>query len=106
MVQHAQDSTNILKDFESLKNVVELINQFSEVAGPKLNIINLNAYFQVLEKSCEISPSLKIIQQINRLIFNFLWSKNRIKRKTLIGKENKVGINIIDFESKLKDSWV
>lgn len=45
MVQHAQDSTNILKDFESLKNVVELINQFSEVAGPKLNIINLNAYF-------------------------------------------------------------
>lgn len=26
MVQHAQDSTNILKDFESVKNVVELKN--------------------------------------------------------------------------------
>lgn len=48
MVQHAQDSTNILNDFESVKNEVELINKFSEVAGPKLNIINLNAYLQVL----------------------------------------------------------
>lgn len=39
MVQHAQDSTNILKDFESVKNIVELINKFS------VNIKNLNAYF-------------------------------------------------------------
>lgn len=56
------------------------------------------------------SPPLKIIQQINKLIFNFLWSKkDRIKRKTLIGKENKGGINIIDIESKLKASkasWI
>lgn len=39
-----------------------------------------------------------------------MWSKKgRIKRKTLIGKENKGAINIIDLESKLnasKASWV
>lgn len=39
-----------------------------------------------------------------------MWSKkDRIKRKTLIGKKNKGAINIIDPESKLKASkasWV
>lgn len=39
-----------------------------------------------------------------------MWSKkDRIKRKTLIGKENKGAIYIIDLESKLnasKASWV
>lgn len=56
------------------------------------------------------SPLIKIIQQINKPICNFLWSKkDRIKRKTLIGKENKGAIYIIDLESKLnasKASWV
>lgn len=39
-----------------------------------------------------------------------MWSKkDRIKRKTLIGKKNKGAIYIIDLESKLnasKASWV
>lgn len=39
-----------------------------------------------------------------------MWSKkDPIKRKTLIGKENKGAINITDLESKLnssKASWV
>lgn len=56
------------------------------------------------------SPLIKIIQQINKPICNFLWSKkDRIKRKTLIGKKNKGAIYIIDLESKLnasKASWV
>lgn len=56
------------------------------------------------------SPLINIIQQIYKPICNFLWSKkDRIKRKTLIGKENKGAINIIDLESKLnasKASWV
>lgn len=56
------------------------------------------------------SPLINIIQQIYKPICNFLWSKkDRIKRKTLIGKENKGAINITDLESKLnasKASWV
>lgn len=38
MVQNADDSTNILKELEFVKNVVEFINKFSEEVGPKLNI--------------------------------------------------------------------
>lgn len=38
MAQHADYSTNIFKDSESVKNVVELMNDFSKVAGQKLNI--------------------------------------------------------------------
>lgn len=57
-----------------------------------------------------LRPRLKFIQQINKLIFYFLWSKkDRIIGKTLTGKENKGGIDINYFESKLKASkasWI
>lgn len=38
MVQHADDSTNAFKNFDSVQNVVELINNFSIVVSPKLDI--------------------------------------------------------------------
>lgn len=37
IVQHADDCTNMLKDTNSLKNAIEIINDFSKMAGPKLN---------------------------------------------------------------------
>lgn len=38
IVQHADDCTNLLRDAKSLKKVLKLISEFSEVAGPKLNL--------------------------------------------------------------------
>lgn len=38
MIQHADDSTNPLTgDIKSVINVVKIIDNFSKVAGPKLN---------------------------------------------------------------------
>ena len=38
MLQHADDSTNTLKDINSVRHVIDIVNKFSVVAGPKLNI--------------------------------------------------------------------
>ena len=38
LLQHADDSTNTLKDINSAKHVIDIVNNFSVVAGPKLNI--------------------------------------------------------------------
>ena len=38
MFQHANDSTNTLKDIDSVRRVNDIINKFSVVARPKLNI--------------------------------------------------------------------
>lgn len=38
IIQHADDCTNMLKDTNSLKNAIEIINDFSKMAGPKLNL--------------------------------------------------------------------
>ena len=51
-----------------------------------------------------------IITDIEKIIFDFLWdSHDRIKRKTLIGKKEVGGIDMLDIISKnkaLKASWM
>ena len=51
-----------------------------------------------------------IIKQLNTIIFSFIWdNKERIKRKTLIGKIENGGAGMTDIESHfnaLKASWV
>lgn len=55
-------------------------------------------------------PNENIIKGLNRTIFNFLWgTKDRIKRKTMIGKIEDGGIGIVDILSKfcaLKAAWI
>ena len=55
-------------------------------------------------------PDDKLIKDINKLIYNFLWdSRERIKRSTLIGQISKGGIGLVDIETKmkaLKAAWV
>ena len=38
IVQHANDCTNLLRDAKSIKKLLKLISEFSEVAWPKLNL--------------------------------------------------------------------
>ncbi len=55
-------------------------------------------------------PDDKFIQNVRRSIFNYIWNKtDRIKRSTVIGKILDGGIEIVDFELKLKAikaSWI
>ena len=38
IVHHADDCTNLLRNAKSLKKLLKLISEFSEVAGPKPNL--------------------------------------------------------------------
>ena len=55
-------------------------------------------------------PNENFIKGLNRTIYNFLWgTKDRIKRKTMIGKIEDGGIEIVDILSKfcaLKAAWI
>ena len=51
--------------------------------------------------SCLVIPE-KVIKEINQRIFRFLWGKrDRIKRKTIVSKVEKGGLNMIDLKSHI-----
>ena len=77
----------------------------------KCMIINTLAISKLVYNASILqNPTAEFLKTVSKLIFNFLWKKrDRIKRKTLIGKLEKGGINIVDIESKFlaaKASWV
>lgn len=54
-------------------------------------------------------PDPEYIKQLKKSIFNFIWNKrDRIKRDTVIGRQEDGGIGVVDIESKfkaLKAAW-
>lgn len=60
MIQHADDSTYLLRDIKSVINEVKLIHKFSNVARHRLNI---NKYLCILlgplKKNCAISLKIQ-----------------------------------------------
>ena len=73
----------------------------------KKEIIN-NLIISKLQYNASIIPNPpdEIFKQLNRKIFNFVHnSRERIKRNTLIGKESRGGINIIDVERRFYFLW-
>ncbi len=181
---YADDTTLLLADLDSLDKAIDTVENFSKVAGPKLNVEKtegillgplkdsipayrgikftneairvLGVYMghdkhmchtknwedklsririvferwkhrnltifgkSLIIKSLAISKLIHtmsiietpddILKEIEKLIFNFLWdSKDRIKRKTLIGQKLKGGINMIDIyckEKAIKAGWI
>lgn len=62
MLQHADDSTNTLKDIDSVRHVIDIINKFSVVAGPKLNIQRSKCMlFRPLRNVCNHIDGIRII---------------------------------------------
>ncbi len=180
---YADDTSLLLSNFESMKNAIDTVNNFSSVAGPKLNIdktegILLGPYKNsvasfgnvtftndairylgiyighdkiqcdkknwddklekiqiILEKwkkrhlslfgkilvlkslaaSILIHPMSiltvpeQFLKEVEKCFFKFLWeTTDRIKRKTLIGKKEKGGLNMLDIYCKdkaIKAGW-
>ena len=73
-----------------------------------INILGISKF--IYTASVLPSPNADTIKKINKTIFNFLWdSKDRIKRKTIIGDISKGGIGITDIDLKfkaLKATWL
>lgn len=48
-------------------------------------------------------PDPEYIKRLKNSIFNFIWNKrDRIKRDTVIGRQEDGGIGVVDIESKFK----
>ena len=76
----------------------------------KVQIINTLLVSKFVYNFSVLNVPENIIKQINKIIFGFLWNKrDRIKRKTIIAKLEKGGLNLVDIEAKinaLKATWV
>ncbi len=79
------------------------------IFGKSLIIKNL-ALSKIIYTMSILTTPENVLKEVEKIIFKFLWgTKDRIKRKTLIGLKEKGGIKMIDIESKdraLKASWV
>ncbi len=84
-------------------------NRHLSIFGKSLIIKSLAASILVHTMSILDTPT-EILDEIEKLIFGFLWEKNeKIKRKTLIMNKLKGGINMLDIHCKnkaLKASWI
>ncbi len=76
----------------------------------KVCIIKSLALSKIIYIALGLTIPDKIIKEIDRLIFRFLWGKrDRIKRKSIINTLEKGGLNMVDVRSQLsaiKASWV
>ena len=101
---------NWKKKIEKMKLVFERWkNRNLSIFGKSLIIKSLAASILVHTMSILDTPT-EILDEIEKLIFGFLWEKNeKIKRKTLIMNKLKGGINMLDIHCKdkaLKASWI
>ena len=76
----------------------------------KITIVKSLGISQLLFSATMLEIPEGITKKINKIIYNFIWnSKDRIKRKTLIGDYEKGGLRMIDVESQfeaIKAAWV
>ena len=77
----------------------------------KINIIKTLGISKLIYSALVLPVPDHYIQEINRLIFNFIWQGKppKIKRNTIIGEKKDDGLKMCDFkiaEKALKIAWV
>ena len=85
----------------TLNNWKRQKNKFCKISRP-LKLIFIASVLPVPEKFCD---------QVNKITFNFIWDNKiaKIKRNTIIGERENLGLNMIDFSlmnKALKCIWI
>jgi len=128
-INWVEDSTRVLGIQIANEKSILLANNFKDILSKiearlngwkrrklsilgKINIIKSLGVSQIIFLLTMLpSPDVKILKDLERILFEFIWSGkcDRIKRTTLIGEPDQGGINMINISclnSSLKISWV
>ena len=109
-----QESANRLNFGKKLLNLQKTLNTWQRrnlTLYGKINIVKTLGISKLIYSASVLPVPDHYIQEINKLIFNFIWAGKppKIKRNTIIGKKKDGGLKMCDFkimEKALKIAWI
>lgn len=75
----------------------------------RITILKALAAPKILYAVTNLHVPEELIKRVNTMFYKFLWKGNRIKRNVIISRKEEGGLEMIDFESKIKSSklmWI
>ena len=111
---HNQESANRLNFGEKILNLEKTLNTWQRrnlTLYGRINIVKTIGLSKLIYSASVLPVPDHYVQEINKLIFNFIWAGKppKIKRNTIIGEKEKGGLKMCDFkimEKALKITWV
>ena len=109
-----QESANRLNFGKKILNLQKTLNTWQRrnlTLYGKINIVKTLGISKLIYSASVLPVPDHYIQEINKLIFNFIWAGKppKIKRNTIIGKKKDGGLKMCDFkimEKALKIAWI
>ena len=109
-----QESANRLNFGKKILNLQKTMNTWQRrnlTLYGKINIVKTLGISKLIYSASVLPVPVHYIQEINKLIFNFIWAGKppKIKRNTIIGKKKDGGLKMCDFkimEKALKIAWI
>ena len=109
-----QESANRLNFGEKILNLQKTLNTWQRrnlTLYGKINIIKTLGISKLIYSASVLPVPDHYIQEINKLIFNFIWAGKppKIKRNTIIGEKKDGGLKMCDFkimDKALKIAWI
>ena len=109
-----QECANRLNFGEKILNLEQTLNTWQRrnlTLYGKINIVKTLGISKLIYSASVLPVPDHYIQEINKLIFNFIWAGKppKIKRNTIIGEKKNGGLKMCDFkimEKALKITWV
>ena len=109
-----QESANRLNFGEKILNLQKTLNTWQRrnlTLYGKINIVKTLGISKLIYSASVLPVPDHYIQEINKLIFNFIWAGKppKIKRNTIIGEKKDGGLKMCDFkimEKALKIAWI
>ena len=109
-----QECANRLNFGEKIFNLEKTLNTWQRrnlTLYGKINIVKTLGISKLIYSASVLPVPDHYIQEINKLIFNFIWAGKppKIKRNTIIGEKKNGGLKMCDFkivEKALKITWV
>ena len=109
-----QESVNRLNFGEKILNLEKTLNTWQRrnlTLYGRINIVKTIGISKLIYSASVLPVPDHYVQEINKLIFNFIWAGKppKIKRNTIIGEKKNGGLKMCDFkimEKALKITWV
>ena len=108
------DKANELNFVEKIRNLEKVLNSWKRrnlTLYGKINIVKTLGLSKLIYNASVLVIPEQLNQEVNSIIFNFIWDEKpaKIKKLTLIGEKNQGGLRMTDFNimnKALKVAWI
>ena len=109
--QASADSLNFGEKIKILEKTLKIWKRRNLTLYGRINIVKTLGLSKLIYAASVLAVPDHFIQEINKIIFNFIWEGKRpkIKKSTIIGEKKDGGLKMCDFkimEKALKLAWI